>query len=153
MKAISVCDQVINIDPKCIKALRRRGQAYIQLEKFDQGRQDLELALDLSLKGDHETHSQGQKDSENSKMIEQQLRKLKISQTHHSRNEMKRKQNHRRMMTAAVGNLYLDKRNVLDSPIVYCQKSIATYVQNGIDFILSCCQIRKKKKNQKQKQI
>jgi tetratricopeptide (TPR) repeat protein len=62
-KAIAICDQILLLRPKCIKALMRSGIAYSRIGDLDEAEGRLSTALSLCAKGEvNSTGESGEED-------------------------------------------------------------------------------------------
>ncbi|KAE9334952.1 hypothetical protein PF008_g13720 [Phytophthora fragariae] len=108
-KARLMCDQVLALDPNCVKALQQRAKAKAKLNKFEDARDDISRAkqvvrgLTTSLVNDSEQLLN---------RLDKQLEDISRFELRHKQRVQQQKQFQKKMMQEAVGKLYKDKKEV-----------------------------------------
>ncbi|KAL4169752.1 hypothetical protein KRP22_010667 [Phytophthora ramorum] len=112
-KARLMCDQVLALDPNCVKALQQRAKAKAKLNKFEDARVDVFRAKQVvrgpttSLDGDS---------GQLADRLDKQLEDISRLELRHKHLLQQQKQFQKKMMREAVGKLYEDKKEVDCTP-------------------------------------
>ncbi|KAG7387218.1 Etoposide induced 2.4 mRNA [Phytophthora pseudosyringae] len=108
-KARLMCDQVLAIDPNCIKALQQRAKAKTKLSHFDDARADVSRAKQVA-RGPSTSL-----DDDSDQLVDRldkQLEDISRAELRHKHQLQQQKQFQKKMMQDAVGKLYKDKKEV-----------------------------------------
>ncbi|KAF4150519.1 hypothetical protein GN958_ATG00294 [Phytophthora infestans] len=108
-KARLMCDQVLSIDPNCVKSLQQRAKAKVKLNNFDDARADVYRAKQI-VRGPS-TSIDGVSDQLVDR-LDKQLENISRGELKHKHRDQHRKQFQKKMMQEAVGKLYKDKKEV-----------------------------------------
>ncbi|KAG6977172.1 hypothetical protein JG688_00000611 [Phytophthora aleatoria] len=108
-KARLMCDQVLAIDPNCVKALQQRAKAKTKLNNFDDARADVSRAKQI-VRGPS-TSLDGANDQLVDR-LDKQLEDISRAELRHKHRVQQQKQFQKKMMQEAVGKLYKDKKEV-----------------------------------------
>ncbi|EEY66020.1 uncharacterized protein PITG_03558 [Phytophthora infestans T30-4] len=108
-KARLMCDQVLSIDPNCVKSLQQRAKAKVKLNNFDDARADVYRAKQI-VRGPS-TSIDGVSDQLVDR-LDKQLENISRGELKHKHRVQHRKQFQKKMMQEAVGKLYKDKKEV-----------------------------------------
>ncbi|POM72499.1 Hsp70-like protein [Phytophthora palmivora] len=108
-KARLMCDQVLAIDPNCVKALQQRAKAKAKLNNFDDARIDISRAKQV-VRGP--TTSLSDVCAQLVDRLDKQLVDISRAELRHKHRLQQQKQFQKKMMHEAVGKLYKDKKEV-----------------------------------------
>lgn len=128
-KAQLICDQILAIDPNCVKALQQRAKSRAKLAKFNDARADVLRAMQV-IRGP--STSRGSGTDERMDQLDKQLHNISRAERRRKEQLQQQKNFQKKMMQEAVGSLYSDKKEI--DQYQNADKAFDTLLQNHAFF-------------------